>query len=474
MGSDRRVKSVAGKLIGANTAELRELASAFGSSSSVLDSIENQLNSVVARAPWKGPDAADFEMSYHRFYRPKLRTAADALRTVSGQLEAQAAEQDAASDAGAGSATLAGAVKSTGDSDVAIPGPDTDPADVAEWWVKLVKDDPMAAGELVKDHPELFGNLEGIPYDIRSIANEAQLPGMIDAARAAGDDKRAEYLENVQKALETDGSPVRQLISLDDGPPALAAISIGDLDSAKYSSFLVPGMGSNGETTPTDLTDAALSLWMEEHSLATHNGLDGSVAIVAWMAYDAPEMFPQSDEVFHGDRGREGGDKLESALLGYAATRDASGLDSYLSVVGHSYGSTTAANALADLPKGVVDSFTTLGSAGLENSIGGAKDLNTTDGVFAMQGWEFGGIAGFGRTVSGRQDPTDADFGSIVLNTEVQRVDGVDMTNSNRHDLYSGDNPWNHRGYLDHGTSSLNNTALVNLGLGDEAVLAEN
>jgi len=463
---------VAGELLGANTAELRELAGAFKASSSVLDSIESQLNGVVARAAWKGPDAADFEMNYHRFHRPKLRTAADALRTVSGQLDAQAAEQDAASESGAGIATLASA-PTTG-VDVAVPPASTDPDDVAAWWAQLVADDPAAAARLVEDHPELFGNLEGIPYDIRSIANEAQLPDMIDDARAAGDDKRAEYLENVQEALETDGSPVRQLISLDDGPPALAAISIGDLDEAAYSSFLVPGMGSNGPDTPTNLTEAALSLWMEEHSLATHNGLDGSVAVVAWMAYDAPEMFPQSSEVFHGDRAVEGGDVLESALLGYAATRDASGLDSYLSVVGHSYGSTTAANALADLPRGVVDSFTTLGSAGLENSIGGADDLNTTDGVFAMQGWEFGGIAGFGRTVSGRQDPTDADFGSIVLNTEVQRVDGVNMTNSNRHDLYSGDNPWNHRGYLDHGTSSLNNTALVNLGLGDEAVLAEN
>jgi len=471
MVRDRRVESVAGQLIGANTAELRELAGAFKSSSSVLDAIETQLNSVVARAAWKGPDAADFEMNYHRFYRPKLRTAADALRTVSGQLDAQAAEQDAASDGSTGLSSAA--VTSTSGVDVAVPPASTDPDDVAAWWAQLVADDPVAAAQLVKDHPELFGNLEGIPYDIRSIANEAQLPGMIDAARAAGDDKRVEYLENVQEALETDGSPVRQLISLDDGPPALAAISIGDLDEAAYSSFLVPGMGSNGPDTPTNLTEAALSLWMEEHSLATHNGLDGSVAVVAWMAYDAPEMFPQSSEVFHGDRAVEGGAALESALLGYAATRDASGLDSYLSVVGHSYGSTTAANALADLPGGVVDSFTTLGSAGLENSIGSAGDLNTTDGVFAMQGWEFGGIAAFGRTVSGRQDPTDADFGSIVLNTEVQRVDGVDMSNSNRHDLYSGDNPWNHRGYLDHGTSSLNNTALVNLGLGDEAILAE-
>lgn len=467
-----------GQFIGANTEELRALARDFGTSSNVLDRIETELNGIVARAAWTGPDASDFEMNYHRFHRARLRSAAEALRTVSGELSAQASEQDAASD-GSGGLSGTAAVSRGAASDAPSPADqleefasgEADPEKVAEWWADLVKDDPYAAGQLVEKYPELFGNLEGIPYDIRSIANEAQLDDMIDDARAAGDDDRATYLENVKSALQTDGSPPRQLISLEAGPPALAAISIGDLDTSAYSSFLVPGMGSNGPSTPTDLTDAALSLWMEQKTLAAHNGIEGDSAVVAWMAYDAPEMFPQSTEVFNGDRAAEGGEKFESVLLGYQATREASGNDSYLSVVAHSYGSTTAANALVNLPQGTVDSFTTLGSAGLENSIGSASDLNTS--VYAMQGWEFGGIAAVGRTFSGRQDPTDADFGSVVLNTEAQYVDGVSQTNSNRHDLYSGDNPWSHRGYLDHGTSSLNNTALVNLGLGDEATLAE-
>ena len=467
-----------GQFIGANTEELRALAREFGTSSTVLDTIETELNGVVARAAWKGPDASNFEMDYHRFHRARLRAAAEALRTVSGELSAQASEQDLASDvsggvsgAAAGSPAVVADAQTPADQLEDFANGDADPEKVAEWWADLVKNDPDAARQLVEKHPELFGNLEGIPYDVRSTANEAQLDDMIDDARSAGDDDRATYLENVKSALETDGSPPRQLISLEAGPPALAAISIGDLDTSAYSSFLVPGMGSNGPSTPTDLTDAALSLWMEQKTLAAHNGLDGDNAVVAWMAYDAPEMFPQSSEVFHGDRAAEGGDVFERVLLGYQATRDASGNDSYLSVVAHSYGSTTAANALVDLPKGTVDSFTTLGSAGLENSIDGAGDLKTN--VYAMQGWEFGGIAGVGRTFSGRQDPTDADFGSVVLNTEAQYVDGVSQTNSNRHDLYSGDNPWSHRGYLDHGTSSLNNTALVNLGLGGEATLAE-
>lgn len=51
-----------------------------------------------------------------------------------------------------------------------------------------------------------------------------------------------------------------------------------------------------------------------------------------------------------------------------------------VAVVAHSYGSTMAANALAERHEGVVDAFVAVGSVGIEESVGGAEGLNVPDG----------------------------------------------------------------------------------------------
>ena len=86
-------------------------------------------------------------------------------------------------------------------------------------------------------------------------------------------------------------------------------------------------MGSNSAGTPRELTAAARDLNAEERSRAAARAMTGGVAVVA-----------------------------------------------------HSYGSTMAANALAERHEGVVDAFVAVGSVGIEESVGGAEGLNVPDG----------------------------------------------------------------------------------------------
>ncbi|WP_152998250.1 alpha/beta hydrolase [Curtobacterium luteum] len=99
-----------------------------------------------------------------------------------------------------------------------------------------------------------------------------------------------------------------------------------------------------------------------------------------WMNYRAPAAPPASWGVLHGDAARAGATRLADDLAGFRATR-ADGPT--LNVVGHSYGTTTGADALHGT--GVhVDNFVAVASAGIEGDVGGAKGIDA-DHVYAGQ-----------------------------------------------------------------------------------------
>ncbi|TFD32237.1 alpha/beta hydrolase [Cryobacterium cryoconiti] len=390
------------------------------------------------------------------------------------RLAGEIAQQRAASDGGA-IASAAGhpASQTPAAALAAYAGdPTADPVVVAAWWRALSEEEQRA---LVVGHPELVGNLEGVDYTSRSEANRAELDRQIGIAEASGDDEDLDYLQSVKTAVGQHTQSVYQLISFTAGPPPLAAISVGNLDTAAYATFLAPGMGSNSAGTPQDLTAAARDLYVEERSLQVARGLTGGVAVVAWMAYDAPEMASLTDlDVFKGERASEGAVVFERALLGYDASYNAGpgheDHGSFLSVDAHSYGSTMAADALADIPEGIVDAFVAIGSAGIATSIGGADGLNVPDGsVYAIQAYESLPAAGLGLLGSGREGAYWESFGAERLSSDHQIVDERETSVTNVHDLQMGEDSWLFNGYLDRNTTSLNNAALVNLGLGDEA-----
>ncbi|WP_022906248.1 alpha/beta hydrolase [Curtobacterium sp. B18] len=362
---------------------------------------------------------------------------------------------------------------------------DMSPDEVAALWKTLGGGKDTTGAEhtaaqdaLIASLPAVVGNLAGLPAWARDRANRMTLVSAVAQAEQdlADAKERREGLgwpasqaadqgieaaqanldayRNIEKTLASTKKPGRALLTLaTDHKPPLAAVAVGDVDTAENVTYMVPGMGTTTKDT-SGWTTAAQNLWQTQE---LSNAAGTSHAVVAWMNYEAPPVPPASLGVLHGDAARTGADRLAGDLQGFRASRDEQPV---LNLVGHSYGTTTAANALHD--HGVhVDAFVSVASAGLENSIHGAKDLGA-DHVYAGQGTDgipFSGDkrddwAGTGRMLSGRQDPMQPSFGAETFGTNGGAdTDGGGVTT---HDPlgYRGDT-----GYFNLNTESLRNVA---------------
>ncbi|WP_065965118.1 alpha/beta hydrolase [Curtobacterium sp. UCD-KPL2560] len=309
-----------------------------------------------------------------------------------------------------------------------------------------------------------LGNLEGVPYWARDTANRVVLRERLAAARTGDDPVELAALQNIDKALRgaVDDWP-RSLTTLSADVPPLAAVSIGDLDTAANVTWTVPGMG----TTSADTVGwANASQNLAEQQARTTGRTDN--AVLAWIGY-APPPVPDAENRDLGVLGNrsatEGAPHLVDSIHGLDAVR--AGDVPHTNVVAHSYGSTTAAIAL-DREDVHVDTLTTIGSAGIPGSVRDAGDLSA-DHVYAGQArkaypWDDDGPRGdqwawLGREGSRRKDPTDADFGATVFEVD----DGGSGNPVLDHGVHTKDD----RGYLDKGTESLKNVARTSTGQGD-------
>ena len=174
-----------------------------------------------------------------------------------------------------------------------------------------------------------------------------------------------------------------------------AAISLGDLDTATHVDINVSGMYSSAGDMIND-TQAAASLRRQ----AVSQNHSQSFAVVAWIGYRSPNAV----EVLNMSRAEAGAQELASFIDGNYFSRAAAGFPMEVSVVSaHSFGSTTAAEALQLIdPRARVDVLVTYGSAGFE--FGTQREKLRADQVYVLessQDW----VAGPGRLLSWRFDP---------------------------------------------------------------------
>lgn len=341
-------------------------------------------------------------------------------------------------------------------------------AEVAALWPHLPR---VFIEQLIAAHPDIIGNLEGAAYADRSAANVSRLDDLVGSAQRAYE-RQVELaalgkpgadvvgaLERLQAArflLEAYGGgrgltyePQQYVISLDTsvhGVP-LAAISVGNLDTATSATFFIPGMASSINSAKDYLRGVT-----ELHSA------DPTGATVLWLGYRSPD----AKEVLFDDRAAAGGKQLGAALAGFNAIRGATGRSATLNVVAHSYGTTTAAYALNGGDYGV-DTFTMIGSAGIPASIS-VNELNLSpEDVYATRA-NLDLIASFGQHGSNRMDPEAADWGANVFGS-----DGTDTLDAvTQHNAVGGSEAENHHKYLSDGTESLANIKLILQGRGDE------
>lgn len=155
------------------------------------------------------------------------------------------------------------------------------------------------------------------------------------------------------------------------GKPVLAAVAVGNPDTAQNVSVTVPGIGSTTKDTLPGMVTEASNLRLEAERQLRNAGLPGSAATIAWMGYDPPPnpintLSPADALATMGDgQARLGADSLSSYLEQVRANNP----DGHLTLLGHSYGSLTSSLALQELnAQGLhpVNDVVFYGSPGLE------------------------------------------------------------------------------------------------------------
>ena len=289
-----------------------------------------------------------------------------------------------------------------------LPDPAAGPVQVAQWWNGL---DEAARTALVAEHPERIGALDGIPAAARDAANRAlladerrrlesvatQLGAELDAMFLGGTvidrlgitglftdaDAGLEQTERKIEALDAIDATLahgdRQLIALDlSGREAMAAVAVGNVDTADHLAVFVPGAGSTvqGNLQGYDAQVAALRDAARLH-LTDHTDGDPSVAAVTWLDYQAPqwgwglaftERSPVSDLA-----ARIAAPRLVDFLDGVAASRPD---DPHITTVGHSYGAVVSGLALRET--GAADAAVFVGAPGI--GTGDVTDLRIPPG----------------------------------------------------------------------------------------------
>ncbi|ULE34063.1 alpha/beta hydrolase [Mycobacterium sp. IDR2000157661] len=342
--------------------------------------------------------------------------------------------------------------------DVALPPPGSSARDVHAWWSAL---DQRERERLIAEHPARLGNLNGVPAAARDRVNRAVVED--DLARVENAAPVADALEGPERyslssrdvlryrnAEQTRRGLARHQGSDPGNPrPVLlwaydpatfigqgrAAIAIGDPDEADHVAVVVPGAGSSvagGWLSAGH--DAAINLY--DQSLIARPG--EATSVISWMGYDTPDDYT--------DRGiaapvlaRVGGERLAEDVNGLWVTH--AGLP-HVTVIGHSYGATTVADAFARSGMRANDAVL-LGSPGTDVARSAADfgvDSEVYVGAASTDPISWIGVSGsvpdflndalgqpFGPDAGLGADPAGEGFGSIRFKAEATGADVLDF-----------------------------------------------
>jgi hypothetical protein len=337
---------------------------------------------------------------------------------------------------------------------------------MANEWFALSR---RVKNDLISGAPGLIGNLDGVPFAARSRANDIQLHRIIAdiGKRLRGElgkgvrlqlQRQLRTLQEVRQAASTPaGHAKRSLVILDVGRVTRAAVAIGDLSTASYISYLVPGMYFSVDQQVEDWTATADELHSEQQEWLRRSfgcracsGTIG-VATVAWIGYQTPGLL----DVGGLQLAREGAAYLEHGLQAVRALR--AGDEPYITVIAHSYGSTAALMAL-ERHSVHVDALALLGSPGSDAQ--SVRDLDVPPGdVFVAQA----GLDPVVHTAFFGSDPGAPSYGA----TKMGVTGAIDPFGGHPLSASTG-----HNGYFEPGSECMRNLALIGIGKPDLVITA--
>lgn len=330
--------------------------------------------------------------------------------------------------------------------------------DVTTWWSGL---SDSARDTVNTAAPQLIGNLDGIPASIRNDANQVWLAQSITALKttvesspgravAAESTRQIHMLDEVTSALGTNDSvPQRSLLSLDVEGQGRAAVVLGDLATADYVTYLIPGMFFTVEGQINDWTDDAARIYDEQVSWLNLIGDNDpaeagkTVAVVSWMGYETPNL----TNIGSLELAEVGRDAIADVVRGLLSERAEN--EPHITIIAHSYGSTATMMALSEYSF-EIDALAVIGSPG--SAAQSVDDLNVRNGnVWVGEAaWDpVPNSAFFG------SDPGSPEFGAHHLGVE----GGVDLITNEVLSASVG-----HNGYFGAGSESVRNLALIGIG----------
>jgi hypothetical protein len=332
---------------------------------------------------------------------------------------------------------------------------------VASWWSAKT---PAEQQALAAKAPGIVGNLDGVPFAARDRANRVLLARSIATLKASIDSgagraklvERRHHLDILNQVARTlasaAGQPRRQLVTLDTSGEVRAAVAVGDLASADYVSYLVPGMFFTVQGQMYDWTVIAQDLqtqqahWLKTLSTADPSLAGKTAATVAWIGYKTPGVL----DIASLDRAKSGANYLGHAVQGIQAVR--SGAEPYVTLVTHSYGSTTAMMELANGGM-TVDALAIIGSPGAAAQSASALAVRNDNVFVGEAAWDpIVNTAFYG------SDPGSSTFGA-------RKMDVAGGTDAITHKTLAA--AVGHLGYFDTGTAAMRNIALIGLDQGD-------
>ncbi|MFD3487669.1 alpha/beta hydrolase [Streptomyces sp. NPDC058665] len=291
--------------------------------------------------------AAEIDARYTETLR-KL-TARDGLKVTAAMWA------DASGDAAAVRALTADYLRA------AIPHEAT-AAERLAWWRGLTAEQRE---EYLAVHPDLIGNLDGIPATVRDAANRDNLALLMGKLEGAEDDRSRTMLaglRSIDGQLRAGGHPPMFLLGIGDEGNGRAIVSYGNPDTARNVSAYVPGLGTGlDESFAEDDLKRARDTWMGAQEY------DASTASIVWLGYNAPQLslddIPGNSDVMFTDRAEAGASAYGGFMAGIAATNENE--NPHVTAVGHSYGSLTVGQA-AQREGGIpgVDDIVLVGSPG--------------------------------------------------------------------------------------------------------------
>ncbi len=331
------------------------------------------------------------------------------------------------------------------------------PGAVRAWWSLLTTRERARA---VAAHPAVLGSMDGLPAVARSEANETVLrrmlaglgkpggtrigggPVMVNALAVAAELRRARRGTDPLTRRPVTAHLLVFAPAAFDGE-GRAAISVGDLDTADNVAVIVPGLNASLRRSWSTLVSSAARIT----AAGRRADPSRSTATIAWMGYDAPSW----TQAVGRASAERGADLLERDLVGLRAARAS---PPHLTLVGHSYGSTTAGAALRERATGVTD-LVALGSPGM--TVERASRLHLPGAHVFVGSASRDPVGYFDRF---GKDPSHASFGAVRFRAEDRRRSRWRMDVDD------------HLRYFDPGGESLANIARIVVGDYDDVTRA--